>query len=213
MSLLCAISGGSGSGKTTTSRAVAAHFGPEIACELSFDSYYNDQGHLTPTERRLVNYDHPDSLDSDLFERHLRELAQGHSIEVPIYDFATHTRSDETVTVISRPLVVVDGILAVHSEALRRCFDVVAFVDAPDEVRFERRSVRDVAERGRDLDDVGRQWRETVQPMFERFVAQGRDHADLVVPGVGPIEETSAELIQRLTKLLNDRGFSSLSPG
>lgn len=175
------IAGGSGSGKTSLTRALVGMIGPRECAWLDHDSYYRDLAHLPPTERAEVNFDHPDSLDSALMARHVHELRTGRAVERPVYDFATHSRTAATRRVEPRPLVVCEGILLLAVPELRDSFDLRVFVDAPADVRVLRRLQRDIAERGRTVDSVVHQYMQTVRPMHERFVEPARATADLVL--------------------------------
>ncbi|MFY9344525.1 MAG: uridine kinase [Planctomycetota bacterium] len=175
-----AIAGGSGSGKTSLTRAVAVHLGDECAV-LDHDSYYRDLAHLPTAARAATNFDHPDSLDSELLASHLAELRAGRAVVRPCYDFATHTRSRLTCRVEPRPVIVCEGILLLAVAELRSAFDLRVFLDAPADVRALRRVQRDIVERGRTVESVVRQYLETVRPMHERFVEPARATADLVL--------------------------------
>lgn len=177
MTTLVGICGGSGSGKTTIARLVAAELG---ASSLAFDTYYLDRSDLPLEERAQLNYDHPSSLDADLFASHLDELAAGRSIEAPVYDFATHSRTDDTERVEAGPVVIVEGILLLAFPEISRRLTLRVFRDCPENVRFARRLRRDMVERGRTEVSVYRQFEATVKPMHDRFVEPCRDTADIV---------------------------------
>ncbi|MGH1504025.1 MAG: uridine kinase [Acidimicrobiales bacterium] len=180
MSILVAISGGSGSGKTTLAEMVAERLGSDRAASLQFDSYYVDQAHRTPEERAAVNYDHPESLDHRLFAEHLEALRAGREAAVPVYDFATHSRTADVHIVEPRPVVVADGILLLAYPELVATFDLRVYRACPEPVRFERRLARDIADRGRTADSVHAQFAATVKPMHDEFVAPSQAHADIV---------------------------------
>jgi uridine kinase len=186
---LVGIAGGSAAGKTTLAAGLAGRLGTRLAV-LEFDCYYRDQGHLSVEERALVNYDHPDSLDVELFVGHLDDLVAGQGIEAPVYDFATHTRTTATETVGPCPVVVVAGILLLAFPAVRQRLDLAVYVDTPAEVRLERRVVRDVAERGRTEDSVRSQFAATVAPMHDKWVAPFVSELDLILDGLGDPEAT-----------------------
>lgn len=180
MSLLIGICGGSGSGKTTLAEDVAARFDAVLH---PFDAYYRDHGHLTPAERAEVNYDHPDSLDVELFVEHLEMLRVGEEIAMPVYDFATHTRTNDLVMVTPTPVIVVEGILLFSFPELVELFALKVFRDCPESLRFDRRLARDVAERGRTPESVREQFAATVAPMHDQFVQPHRDLAEIVSDG------------------------------
>jgi len=182
--LLIGVVGGSGSGKTTVARAIYEFLGLNAAF-IDMDAYYKDLSHLTLEERREVNFDHPDSIDTALMADHLGRLRQGEAIEKPIYDFAAHTRAAAVVRIVPRDVVVVDGILLFVEPRLRELFDIKIFVDVDDDVRFIRRLQRDVAERGRTVDDVIRQYLATVRPMHLEFVEPSKRWADVILPEGG----------------------------
>ncbi|MEM9464213.1 MAG: uridine kinase [Actinomycetota bacterium] len=198
MTKTCGICGGSGAGKTTLTRHLLDRLGPEQVSVLAFDAYYRDQGHLTPAERSLVNYDHPDSLDHERFAADVEALRGGRAIEAPVYDFATHTRTGDVTRVEARPLVIVEGILLLSFPEIADHLDLAVFIDVPEQIRLERRIRRDVAERGREPDDVRRQFAATVAPMHDTFVEPFRHRAHRTVAideDYGPVAD---ELIEQL---------------
>lgn len=195
---LVGISGGSGSGKTTIARLVAAELG---AARLAFDTYYCDQSHLSPEQRAQVNYDHPDSLDVGLFTAHLDELAAGRPIDAPIYDFATHTRSAEIERVEPGEVVVVEGILLLAFPAICDRLDLRVFRDCPENVRFARRLRRDMAERGRTELSVYNQFERTVKPMHDEFVEPCRATADIVTEFDEELHSAADRVIAAITAL------------
>lgn len=182
--LLIGVVGGSGSGKTTVARAIYEFLGLNAAF-IDMDAYYKDLSQLTLEERRQVNFDHPDSIDTSLMADHLGRLRQGEAIEKPTYDFGAHTRAAAVVRIVPRDVVVVDGILLFVEARLRELFDIKIFVDVDDDVRFIRRLQRDVAERGRTVDDVIRQYLTTVRPMHLEFVEPSKRWADVILPEGG----------------------------
>lgn len=196
-----AVCGGSGAGKTYLVRQLEQRCeaaGLSVA-QVSFDAYYFDLQHLTTAQRSAVNFDHPDSLDGDLFAQHVRRLAAGHSASIPLYDFATHTRTGECVTVGPADVVVLDGILLYAFEAVRSSIDVSVYLDVPAGLRLDRRVARDTVERGRDVADVERQWREFVEPMHQRFVEPFAADADHVVHYGEDRDELLDLLLHRVT--------------
>lgn len=182
--LIIGVVGGSGSGKTTVARAILEASGVEAAF-LDQDAYYKALDHLPMDERRQVNFDHPDALDNDLLIAQLDALAGGQAIDKPTYDFAAHTRAAATVRIDPAPIVLVDGILLFTDARLRERFDIKIFVDVADDIRFIRRMLRDVSERGRTVEDVVRQYLATVRPMHLEFVEPSRRWADVIIPEGG----------------------------
>ena len=182
--LIIGVAGGSGSGKTTVARAIHDALSVDTAF-IDQDAYYLDLAHLDLAERRRVNFDHPDSMDTDLFVDHLTRLSRGETIEKPTYDFTAHTRAGGTVTIPRKDVVLVDGILLFVEPRVRELFDIKIFVDVADDVRFIRRLERDITERGRSVAMVIRQYLETVRPMHLEFVEPSKRHADIILPGGG----------------------------
>ncbi len=175
------ICGGSGSGKTTLTTQLVERFGAERVLVVHHDAYYRNRPDLDFAARCAVNYDHPDSLETDLLVEHLTLLRAGRTAPLPTYDFARHLRRPDVVLAEPRPLILVEGILVFAEAQLRSCFDLRIFVDVPAEVRLERRVRRDVEERGRDAADVRRNFEEVVAPMHERFVEPHRADAEVVI--------------------------------
>lgn len=195
---LVGICGGSGSGKTTIARLVAAEIG---AARLAFDTYYRDQSHLTPEQRAQVNYDHPDSLDVELFTAHLDQLANGQAIEAPIYDFATHSRTAETERVEAGDIVVIEGILLLAFPAIAERLDLRVYRDCPENVRFARRLRRDMAERGRTELSVYEQFEATVKPMHDEYVEPCRATADIVTEFDEELHAAADRVLAAITAL------------
>lgn len=183
--LIIGVAGGTGSGKTTVAHAIIERVGRERIALVQHDAYYRDQSGKTPEVRARVNYDHPDSLETELMIEHLRQLRAGCPIEMPVYDFATHTRKTETRRVEPHPVILVEGILIFADPALREMFDVKVFVDTDADIRLIRRLQRDLEERGRTFESVITQYRETVRPMHLEFVEPSKRYADVILPEGG----------------------------
>ena len=183
--LVIGIAGGSGSGKTTVAQEILQRVGPERIAFLQHDSYYKDLSGLPPTQRIEVNFDHPNSLETDLLIQHIASLRDGESVEVPIYDFSTHSRTGQTFTVQPRRVILVEGILIFTEATLREMFDVKIFVDTDSDIRFIRRLERDITERSRTTESVIKQYQSTVRPMHMEFVEPSKRYADVIIPEGG----------------------------
>jgi uridine kinase len=183
--LVIGIAGGSGSGKTTVAQTILQRVGPDRISFLQHDSYYKDLSGLPPTQRAEVNFDHPNSLETDLLTQHIQQLKSGKAVAVPIYDFSTHSRTDRTFTVQPRGVILVEGILIFVEAPLREMFDVKIFVDTDSDIRFIRRLQRDITERGRTTESVVKQYLTTVRPMHMEFVETSKRYADVIIPEGG----------------------------
>ncbi len=192
------ICGGSGSGKTTLANRIIKRCEPQSVSFLAFDAYYRDLAHLPLEHRRQCNFDHPDSLDSDLFLQHLDALKSGQDVAVPVYDFATHTMTGRFQRVAAARLLIVEGILLLNSVQAASRLDYAIYLDVPEQTRRQRRIQRDVAERGRTPDHARRQFRTSVAPMHETFVQPNRHRADRIFE----VTET-AQLADELLSLLS----------
>lgn len=182
--LVIGIAGGTGSGKTTLMDNLISRFQGDVTV-LSHDNYYKRHDELTYEERTKLNYDEPNALETDLMARHLDILRNGGSIDCPVYDFSAHNRSDDTIRIDPKPVIIVEGILIFENEQLRNLMDIRIFVDTDADVRLCRRIKRDVEKRGRSLDSVLTQYQDTVKPMHERYVEPSKKYANLVVPEGG----------------------------
>lgn len=182
--LVIGIAGGTGSGKTTLMKNIIARFGNDVTV-LSHDNYYKRHDEMTYEERCGLNYDEPAALETDLMARHLEQLRQGHAIDCPVYDFTVHNRSDETVAVLPRRVIIVEGILIFEDQPLRELMDIRIFVDTDADVRLCRRIKRDVNKRGRTLESVLQQYQQTVKPMHEKYVEPSKRFAHIVIPEGG----------------------------
>lgn len=200
--LVIGIAGGSGSGKTTVAQEILNRVGPSRIAFLQHDAYYKDLSGLPPTQRAAVNFDHPNSLETDLLTRHIEMLKNDQQVEVPIYNFATHSRTKETFSVVPRGVVLVEGILIFSEPDLRKIFDVKIFVDTDDDIRFIRRLERDIAERGRTTESVVKQYLSTVRPMHLEFVEPSKRYADVIIPEGGRNTAALDMVVARIESLL-----------
>lgn len=202
--LVIGIAGGTGSGKTTVVANILARVGRDrIAC-LPHDSYYRDLTHLPLDERMKVNFDHPDSLETDFLVEHIQCLKRWEPVDVPVYDFANHNRTNRSVRVEPRRIILVDGILIFYEPALRKMFDVKIFVDTDADIRFIRRLQRDLYERGRTTESVIRQYLETVRPMHLEFVEPTKRYADVIIPEGGLNAVAMDMVVARIEALLGE---------
>jgi len=181
-SIVIGVAGGSGSGKTTVVRKIVDSLGPERVTLLDHDRYYRDRNDLRLEERAALNYDHPDSLETDLLERHVRELKAGRPVDVPQYDFTRYARLSQPEKFEPRRVLIVEGILIFTDAALRDLMDIKVFVDTDSDTRFIRRLQRDIAERGRTVESVIDQYQSTVKPMHLEFVEPSKRYADVIIP-------------------------------
>jgi uridine kinase len=200
--LIIGIAGGTGAGKTTIARTVVAELAGESVTLIEHDHYYRDRPELSLEERAQVNYDHPDSLESELLAAHLDTLASGCAVERPNYDFVQHRRTPVTTRLEPTRVIVVEGILIFAEPALRERFEVKVFVDTPSDIRLLRRIRRDMERRGRSFEDIRRQYVKTVRPMHEAFVEPSRRHADVIIPEGGNNRVAIELVVERLRKAL-----------
>lgn len=182
--LMIGIAGGTGSGKSTLTEQIKAAFGENVTV-INHDNYYKAHNDMTYEERAALNYDHPNAFDTDLMIEHIRSLRKGEDIICPVYDFSAHNRSKETLHIHPNKVMIVEGILIFECPALIDLMDIKIFVDTDADVRILRRILRDVKERGRNLDSVINQYLTTVKPMHEQFVEPSKKHADIIVPEGG----------------------------
>ncbi len=204
--MIIGICGGTGSGKTTIARKIVEAVGRERVVLVEQDSYYRNLADMPLDERHQANFDHPDSIDSDMLVGHLMRLKQGLTVEMPLYDFKSHTRSDQIEIIPPKPVVIVEGILIFAEPRVLDLLDMRVFVDTPDDIRFIRRLRRDIAERGRTVDSVIDQYYRTVRPMHFEFVEPSKRHADIILPE-GSNTGISVELLCSLVreKLIEER--------
>lgn len=197
--MIIGICGGTGSGKTTIARAIVDAVGRENVVLVEQDSYYRNLADMPLDERHQANFDHPDSIDSDMLVNHLIRLKQGLVVEMPLYDFKSHTRSEEIEIIRPKPVVIVEGILIFAEPRVLALLDMRVYVDTPDDIRFIRRLRRDIAERGRTVDSVIDQYYRTVRPMHFEFVEPSKRHADIIIPE-GSNTGISVELLCSLVR-------------
>lgn len=196
------VAGGTASGKTTVARAILQAVDASQVAYLPHDAYYKDLSHLSLEERSQINFDHPDSLQTKLLVHHVKQLLVGEAIHLPVYDFTTHRRTEETILVEPGPIVLVEGILIFTKRKLRDLMDIKVFVDTDADVRFIRRLERDIQERGRSLDSVVKQYMETVRPMHLKFVEPSKRYADVINPHGGLNRVAMEMVVSRLRELL-----------
>ncbi len=201
--MVVGIAGGTGSGKTTLADLILESVGRDRIAYLPHDAYYRDQKDLPLEERAKVNYDHPDSLETELLVKHIHQLKAGQVAEMPVYDFTTHSRKEKTVIVAPEPVILVEGILIFVEKELRNLFDMKIYVDTDADIRFIRRLLRDIEERGRTVQSVIDQYLNTVRPMHLEFVESSKRYADIIVPEGGLNTVASDMVIARLLSLLN----------
>lgn len=196
------IAGGSGSGKTTVVQEILNRVGADHIAFLQHDSYYKDLSGLPPTQRVEVNFDHPDSLETELLIDHIQELRAGRPVQVPIYDFTHDTRTGESFTVQARRVIIVEGILIFAEAELRKLFDVKIFVDTDPDLRLIRRLQRDISERGRSAESVVKRYMATVRPMHLEFVEPSKRYADIIIPEGGFNKAALDMVVARIKALL-----------
>lgn len=205
--LVIGIAGGTGSGKTTIAHVIIDRVGPEHIAFLSHDAYYKDLNDLPLQERHKINFDHPDSLDTELLIRQIQDLIQWYPIELPIYDFKTHSRTRQTHPIKPQPIILVEGILIFAEPSLRKLFDVKLFVDTDADIRFIRRLERDITERGRTTQSVIKQYMSTVRPMHLEFVEPSKRYADVIIPEGGLNTVALDMVVARLEAMLDEQNL------
>ncbi|CAM3788165.1 uridine kinase [Flavobacterium branchiophilum] len=180
--LIIGIAGGTGSGKTTVVHQIMKKLPQTEVDIISQDSYYKDNSHLSFDERALINFDHPRAIDFDLLVQHLKDLKSGKIIHQPVYSFVTHNRTEDTITTHPRKVLIVEGILILANPELRELFDIKVFVHADSDERLIRRLKRDIAERGRDMEEVLNRYQTTLKPMHQQFIEPTKAFADIIIP-------------------------------
>ena len=206
--IVIGVAGGTGSGKTTVAEKILHRVGAEHVAYIPHDAYYRELGHLPSEERARVNFDHPDSLETSLLIEHLKVLREGRVVEIPIYDFTKHMRTEETLRVEPAPVILVEGILIFVEPELRTLLDVKLYVDTDADVRFIRRLQRDIQERGRSVESVCKQYLSTVRPMHQEFVEPSKRYADVIIPE-GGFNEVAIEMVAaRLRGMLYEQRAS-----
>ncbi len=202
--IVIGIAGGTGSGKTTVANVILNRVGTEYIAFIPHDAYYKDLTELSRSQRDVINFDHPDSLESDLLVEHVQALQRREPVEIPIYDFTTHSRTEETTHIDPQAVILVEGILIFAESKLRDLFDVKIFVDTPPDIRFIRRLKRDIEERGRSVESVILQYQTTVRPMHLEFVETSKRHADVIIPEGGLNTVAMDMVVARIEALLSN---------
>jgi len=203
--ILIGIAGGTGSGKTSISKELLKEYGRGEVVVIQQDSYYKDLPDLSFDERQQQNFDHPDAIDIKLFHKQITNLIKGKTVDVPIYDFTTHLRSPEKITVSPHHVIVLEGILALHYTELRQLMDIKIYVETPADIRFIRRLSRDIKDRGRTTQSVIDQYLSTVRPMHDQFVEPSKFHADVIIPEGGE-NKVAIDLIRtKINSILSRR--------
>jgi uridine kinase len=191
---LIGVCGGSGSGKTVVVRSISETLGPDHVVVMHQDSYYRDHANLSFEERARINFDHPSAFDSELLLEHLKALLAGSAIQQPVYDFTTHTRSDEIIDIAPRQIILLDGILILHDPHIRELMDIRVFMECDADVRLIRRIRRDMAERARTLESILSQYEHHVRPMHDQFVDPSRKYSDVIIPH-GGLNEVAVDMV------------------
>ena len=197
--LIIGIAGGTGSGKTTVVNQIIDELKHEEVDVISQDSYYQDTTHLTFEERKKINFDHPKSIDFDLLAEHLRQLRAGHNIQQPVYSFKEHNRTGEFVEIHPRKVVIVEGILILTHPEIRDLFGIKIYVHADSDERLIRRLKRDIADRGRDLEEVLWRYQTTLKPMHQQFIEPTKEFADIIIP-TNRYNTVAVDIVQTIIK-------------
>jgi len=200
--IIIGIAGGTGSGKTTVANVILEKVGKDRIAYLPHDAYYRDLRNLPPEQKAAINFDHPHSLESELMVEHILKLKKNEPVDLPIYDFSKHSRTSQTIRIEPHPVIIVEGILIFAEPDLRNLFDVKIFVDTSADIRFIRRLQRDIAERGRTMENVIQQYLSTVRPMHLEFVEPSKRYAHVIIPEGGLNEVAMDMVIARIESLL-----------
>jgi uridine kinase len=206
-SFIIGVAGGSGSGKSTVTEHIVGAIGADKVAVIIQDNYYVDLGHLTPEQRRKVNFDHPDSFDWELMLKQIDDLANGVPIEMPTYDYSRDTRRAETITVLPAPIIVIEGLFALLDASMRKYMALRIFVDTADDIRFIRRLQRDIIERGRSTESVIKQYLESVRPMHRQFIEPSKRNAHIIIPH-GANKAALEMLVARVRAAINHEELS-----
>lgn len=197
--LIIGIAGGTGSGKTTVVNQIIEELKNEEVDVISQDSYYQDTSHLAFEDRKKINFDHPKSIDFDLLVSHLKDLKAGKNIQQPVYSFKEHNRTGETIEIEPRKVVIVEGILILTHPEIRKMFDIKIYVHADSDERLIRRLKRDIAERGRDLEEVLWRYQTTLKPMHQQFIEPTKEFADIIIP-TNRYNTVAVDIVQTIIK-------------
>ncbi len=203
--LTIGVAGGTGSGKTTVANVILKKVGKDHIAYLPHDAYYRDLGDLPYDQKAAMNFDHPDSLETELMVKHVLELKSGKPVDIPVYDFSTHSRTSKTLRIQPHPVIIVEGILLFVDKQLRDLLDIKIFVDTDPDIRFIRRLQRDITERGRTTEMVIQQYLSTVRPMHLEFVEPSKRYANVIIPEGGLNEVAMDMVIARIETLLSKR--------
>ncbi|WP_400242582.1 uridine kinase [Niallia sp. JL1B1071] len=201
------VAGGSGSGKTSVTKAIFEHFKGHSILMIEQDYYYKDQSHLPFEERLKTNYDHPLAFDTELLINHIQKLLNYESVEKPVYNYAMHTRSDETILVEPKDVIIVEGILILEDEGLRDLMDMKLFVDTDADLRIIRRLMRDIKERGRSIDSVIEQYVNVVRPMHNQFIEPTKRYADIIIPEGGHNHVAIDLMVTKIQTILEQKSL------
>ncbi|MGQ9856683.1 MAG: uridine kinase [Fervidobacterium sp.] len=196
------VGGGTGSGKTTVAKRIMESIGSDKCVMLPMDNYYKDMSHLPLEERKKYNYDHPDMIEHTLIVKHVKELLTGKSVDLPDYDFAQYTRTENSIKVDPKPILLIEGIFALYYDELRALADLKIYVDTEGDERFIRRLQRDIFERGRTIESVINQYLNTVKPMHDAYVEPTKKHADIIIPRGGYNDKAIEVVVEYIQNLI-----------